>query len=387
MKDTKILKFKDNDVELEIIYSPEENTCWLSTKQMAELFQKDRTSISKYLKNITENKCTANAHISVNFAHISGIDKRQKYYNLDVILNIAKRLKSNRGLMLKTFIDEQLKTNTINQISDEIIIYDDGFHKYELNFSLTEETVWANQTKIADIFETTQQNVSMHINNILEDKELDDSVHKDYLYTALDGKQYLVTFYNLDMILAVGYRVRTAKAISFRRWASGVIINHLKQLYASKGPNCIICRNEILELQKDVTQLKLEAKNEIVYFDGDQLRGFIEVKRFLETAKQEIIIVDNYIGHGFDEVLENIKVKKTIITNNKNKKISTCDNYTVIKTNEFHDRYVLVDDVCYKFGFSLEQLGETLSSAAKITDVFLINAIKNVVQKEVKEKA
>ena len=117
--------------------------------------------------------------------------------------------------MLKTILDEQLKKGEINQISDEIIIYDDGFHKYELNFSLTEETVWANQAKIADIFETTQQNVSLHINNILEDKELDDSVHKDYLYTALDGKQYLVTFYNLDMILAVGYRAKPSNLIQF----------------------------------------------------------------------------------------------------------------------------------------------------------------------------
>ena len=377
MQNTKILIFKDNDVELKIIYSPEEKTCWLSTKQMAELFQKDRTSISKYLKSLTENKCAQNAHISVNFSHISGIDKRQKYYNLDVVLEIAKRLKSDRGLMLKTILDEQLKKGEINQISDEIIIYDDGFHKYELNFSLTEETVWANQAKIADIFETTQQNVSLHINNILEDKELDDSVHKDYLYTALDGKQYLVTFYNLDMILAIGYRVKTSKAISFRRWTSGVIKNHLIKLYESKGANCIICRNEILELQKDVTQLKLEAKNEIVYYKGEQLRGFIEVKRFIETAKQEVILVDNYLGHGYDEVLSNLNVKKTIITNVKNKKIETCDNYTVIKINDNHDRYVLVDNVCYEFSNSLEKLGETTSSSRKITDMFLINAIKN----------
>ena len=127
MQNTEKLIFKDNDVELEIIYSPEEKTCWLSTKQMAELFQKDRTSISKYLKSLTENKCAQNAHISVNFSHISGIDKRQKYYNLDVVLEIAKRLKSDRGLMLKTIIDEQLKKGEINQISDEIIIYDEGF--------------------------------------------------------------------------------------------------------------------------------------------------------------------------------------------------------------------------------------------------------------------
>ena len=388
MEDTKIFKFKDQDIELDIIYSPEEKTLWLSAKQMADLFQKDRTTISRYLQKIIEKQVAKNAHCSVNFAHISGFDKREKYYNLDIVIEIANRVKSMRGLMLKTQLEEQLKKDKLKYIPDEIIIYDDGVNKHELNFSLTEETVWANQAKIAEIFETTQQNVSNHINNILEDNELDDSVHKDYLYTASDGKQYFVTFYNLDMILAIGYRIRSSRAISFRKCVSEIIKAHLKEKYQSKGPNCIICRNDFLEMKNDIKQIKSDVENEIVYYPGDELRGFIEVKRFLETAKREIILIDNYLGHRFDDVFKNLNVEKTIITNKKNKKIDTCESYTVIKINDIHDRYVLVDDVCYKFGSSLEQLGEKISSVEKVTDKLLITKIKslknNVVQKEVK---
>ena len=394
MKSTKTLKFKDKEFELEIPYFTEEEPIWLSLNQIAELFERNRSSISRQINKIfkeenIEKQYAQNAHYNAHYSQIPFSDKPVKLFNLDVILEVGERIKSPRGLMLKSLVNEQLKPTTFDHLSDKIIIYDDGVNKYELNLSLKEETIWANQTKIADIFETTQQNVSKHINNILEDKELDDSVHKDSLYTAPDGKQYLVTFYSLDMILAVGYRVKTTKAIFFRRWVSEVFKQYLKELYESKGPNCIICRNEILELQRDVKQLQLESRQEITYFPGDQLRGFIEIKRFLETAKEEIILVDNYLGHKYDDVLSNLNVKKTIITNFKNKKIETCDNYIVIKTNEVHDRYVLVDDVCYKFGSSLEQIGEKLSSTGKITDLFLINSIKNlknnVVQKEVEK--
>ena len=395
MKDSKILKFKDGDLELDVIYSLKEKTCWLSTKQMCELFNRNQSSISRQINSIyksekfSEKQFRKNATYSPEFAYYSSPFKPVKYYNLDVVLEIARRIKSVRGLMLKTQLEEQLKKDKNDQNIDEIIIYDDGIQKHELLFSLTEETVWANQAKIAEIFETTQQNISLHINNILEDKELDDSVHKDYLYTASDGKQYFVTFYNLDMILAVGYRVRTAKAISFRKCVSEVIKAHLKEKYQSKGPNCIICKNDFLEMKYDIKQIKSDIKNDIVYYQGDELRGFIEVKRFLETAKEEIILIDNYLGHGFDEVLSNIKCNKSIITSTKNTKIATCYNYTVYKIFNGHDRYIIVDDVCYSFTCSLEKIGKDLSSAHKITDPLFINAVKelknNVVQKEVTE--
>ena len=396
MQQTKILKFKDGDFEMEIPYLSEEKNIWLSIKQISEFFHRDHSNISRHIAKIFELKksekhCAEIAHCNMRFSHFAYSKKQIKTYNLETVLQIGNRIKSRRGLLLKTLFEEQLNKDEFDGKSDKIIIYDDGTNKHELNFSLTEETVWANQSQIAEIFETTQENVSMHIRNILEDKELGDSVYKDFLYTASDSKKYLVTFYNLDMILAVGYRVRTSKAIFLRRWVSEVFKIHLKELYSSKGSNCIICRNDILELQRDMKQMKLDSKKEIVYYDGEQLRGFIEVKRFIETAKEEIILVDNYIGHSFDEVLSKLTVKKTIITSVKNKKIDTCDTYTVVKTNENHDRYVLVDNVCYTFSSSLEELGEKTSSSRKITDMFLINSIKNlknnVVQKEVKEKA
>jgi len=91
--------------------------------------------------------------------------------------------------------------------------------------------VWRNQQSIAELFGTSKQNISWHIANILRDSELDEnSVVKDYLTTAADGKPYHVMFYSLEMILSIGYRVRNVRGVQFRRWAT----EHLSE-YLVKG--------------------------------------------------------------------------------------------------------------------------------------------------------
>ena len=103
----------------------------------------------------------------------------------------------------------------------KIIIYktDDG--KVKISLFAKDGSVWLNQNQLADLFDTSVPNISMHISNILKDNELSpDSVIKNYLTTACDGKNYEVTFYSLDMILAIGFRVRSKRGVQFRQWAN-----------------------------------------------------------------------------------------------------------------------------------------------------------------------
>src|ERR1700722_9044889 len=91
--------------------------------------------------------------------------------------------------------------------------------------------VWLNQNQLAELFDTSKQNISLHIVNILKEKELaENSVVKDYLTTATDGKNYHVTFYSLEMILAIGFRVKSFRGTQFRQWAN----RNLKE-YMVKG--------------------------------------------------------------------------------------------------------------------------------------------------------
>ena len=101
----------------------------------------------------------------------------------------------------------------------QILIYQDGATRLQVR--LDGRTVWLTQGLIAELFQTTKQNVSLHLRNIFVDRELEaDSAVKDSLTTAADGKQYRTLYYNLDAIIAVGYRVRSARGTAFRQWAT-----------------------------------------------------------------------------------------------------------------------------------------------------------------------
>ncbi len=104
---------------------------------------------------------------------------------------------------------------------NNIIIYTTQDGKASVALFAKDGNVWMNQSQMAELFDTSKQNISLHVLNILKDKELiSNSVVKDYLTTAADGKDYNITFYALDMILAVGYRVRSARGVQFRQWAT-----------------------------------------------------------------------------------------------------------------------------------------------------------------------
>lgn len=93
-----------------------------------------------------------------------------------------------------------------------------------LEVRLEEDTVWLTQAQMAELFQTSKQNVSLHTNNVFKEKELrQDIVVKDSLTTAADGKNYRVKYYNLDVIISVGYRVKSHRGTQFRQWANGVL--------------------------------------------------------------------------------------------------------------------------------------------------------------------
>ena len=148
--------------------------------------------------------------------------------------------------------------NGVVRKNNDIIFYttDDGQIKIEVR--LEDENVWLTQNAMAELFDTTKQNISLHIKNIFEEKELDEnSVVKENLTTASDGKKYKTKFYNLDLIISVGYRVKSIRGTQFRIWA-----NKLIKEYLIKGYNLNVDRfknngggvyfEEVLEKIRDI---------------------------------------------------------------------------------------------------------------------------------------
>ncbi|HSX26209.1 MAG TPA: virulence RhuM family protein [Chlamydiales bacterium] len=115
-------------------------------------------------------------------------------------------------------------------LNGELILYITEDGKTSVHLKTQEGTVWLTQMEIADLFQTTKQNISLHIKNILLTNELPESVVKDNLTTAADGKRYKTKLYSLSMILAIGYRVESLRGTQFRRWATA----HLQE-YLVKG--------------------------------------------------------------------------------------------------------------------------------------------------------
>ena len=113
-------------------------------------------------------------------------------------------------------------------MNNEIIIYqtDDGTTKIDVR--MEDETVWLTQAQMSELFQTTKQNISLHIGNAFKEGEIEEnSVVKEYLTTAADGKNYKTKFYNLDVVISVGYRVKSVRGTQFRRWALAVLKEYL----------------------------------------------------------------------------------------------------------------------------------------------------------------
>jgi len=140
----------------------------------------------------------------------------------------------------------------------EVIVYTTPDDQIEVQLKIAEETAWLTQLEMAELFQSTKQNISLHINNIFKEGELDaDSVVKEYLTTAADGKQYNIKHYNLDVILAVGYRVRSERGTQFRRWATTTLREYLVKGFVInderlKDPGGWDYFDELLERIRDI---------------------------------------------------------------------------------------------------------------------------------------
>ena len=384
--DYQIITYTDKDFSLDVRVSLLDKNVWLTQNEIAMLFNKARSTISWHISNIfSTNELSASSCVE-NF-DVSG-GKTTKLYSLDVVISIGYRVKSNRGLLLKQFISNYFALSKRNETkNNDIIIYDDGTVHLSVEISPEEETVWLNVNEIAELFATSTENIYMHIKNIIIDNELvwfsttkeNLVVHrfsKKKLTQSRSGKMYEVDYYNLDMIFAIGYRVRSKNAFIFRNWATSVLKTYLLKGYSINETRCLECQTSIIQLQRDYQEIKNSINKQINFRPGEKELVYNAIVDFLKKAEKEIIIIDNYFGHDFDDVLSQINVEKTIVTNSKNSKIETNSIYKVVKRNDIHDRYIIVDDICYHFGTSIIDVGSNISSSSKIESKYFINHLK-----------
>ena len=258
----------------------------------------------------------------------------------------------------------------------EIIKFIDGEFELNVNVSPQEDTVWLNAKELAFLFDRDESVINKHIRKIYKDGELERETTEAKNAFMLNGREYYTKYYNLDVVFSLGSKVKSQRGILFRKWARRILKEYLIHGFAINEKRCIECNNRISQLEIKYHELKEKEQKQLFIQPGDELKSYAAIEKFLLSAKQEILIIDNYFGRDFDSVLSKINVEKTIITNVNNKKIDTNNNYRVIKVNEFHDRYIIVDDVCFHFGSSIGELGDKISHAIKLTDLEVIRVLK-----------
>jgi hypothetical protein len=259
----------------------------------------------------------------------------------------------------------------------EIILYQPD-NSIKLEVRMEEETVWLTQAQMKMLFQTSKQNISLHIGNIFKEGELDkDSVVKDFLTTATDGKNYRMSYYNLDVIISVGYRVKSIQGTRFRQWANTVLKEYLLRGHAVNR------RIERLEQRVNKTEEQIGffvrtalPPVEGVFFDGQIFDAYTFASDLIRSAKRRIILVDNYID---DSVLLMLAkradgVTAEIVTRRVTETLSLdverhnlqYPSISVSENDRFHDRFLVIDDTVYHLGASLKDLGKKLFAFSKM---------------------
>jgi len=267
-------------------------------------------------------------------------------------------------------------------MKNEIILYRPNEVAEHIEVRVENETVWLNQAQMAVLFKQSKQNISLHKNNCFKEGELiPDSVVKDSLTTAIDGKLYKTKFYNLDVIISVGYRVKSKQGTQFRIWATSVLHDYLLKGYAINQRVDRI-ENNIENLTKKVSELSLQLKsNEIptqgVFFNGQIFDTYDLMSKIIRSAKNEIILIDNYID---ETVLTHLSKRaenvEAIIYTKSISRVLQLDlerhnsQYPPIQIKELrdsHDRFLIIDrKELYHIGASLKDLGKKWFAFSKL---------------------
>ena len=175
----------------------------------------------------------------------------------------------------------------------EIVIYTSEDGSVSLDTKLENETIWLTQDMMTKLFETTKQNISLHINNIYKDEELDKtSTVKDFLTVRKEGNRTVsrnIEYYNLDMIIAVGYRVNSKRATQFRKWATSTLKEYITKGYAINEKMLKSKQEQIQTLQSALNLLTRSIENQIKTVDDAQ-----NVAKILDNFAKGLNLLDNF---------------------------------------------------------------------------------------------
>ena len=268
----------------------------------------------------------------------------------------------------------------MNMEKGEIVLYQPD-NSVELEVRVEDETVWLTQAQMAVLFGCSSDNIGLQLKNIFEEREIDPfSTTEEISVVRKEGSRMVrrsLMHYNLDAILSVGYRVSSANATKFRQWANKVLKEYLLRGYA------ITQRIERLERRVSQTEEKIDffvrtslPPVEGVFYEGQIFDARVFVSNLIKSAKQSIVLIDNYVDETVLMMLSKRlnSVTAKVVTKSVSRQLqqdveSHNRQYLPIemevRTN-IHDRFLIIDDTVYHLGASLKDLGKKLFAFSKM---------------------
>ena len=285
------------------------------------------------------------------------------------------------GFNLSNFGEGDL--SNIALAPSQFIFYTSTQGQVKVKVFLDDETIWTTQQGMAEIFDTTKQTISYHLNNIFKELELvKTATVKEILTVQTEGNRSIerqLEYYNLDVIISIGYRVKSQKGVRFRQWATSVLKNYIQNGYVINGEK--ITNDRFVSLENDVNILKSQMNkinskikenslefNQNIFFDGQIYDSYSFVNDLIKLAKSEIVLIDNYIDDTVFTLFSKYpNINFTIYTSTISKQLKLdfekySKQYKNISLKTFkssHDRFLIIDKKeIYHLGASLKDLGK-----------------------------
>ena len=284
-------------------------------------------------------------------------------------------------------------------MKDEIVLYQPDA-TIQLEVRLQDETVWLNQQQMAELFGTDRTSVLRHIHNIYKTHELEEAATcAKIAQVRIEGNRQVrreVPFYNLDMIISVGYRVNSIRGTQFRQWANKVLKDYMLKGYAV-NQRLLNIENQLALQQKQLAdhEEKIDffvrtslPPIEQVFFEGEFFAARALLESLIKTAQKRVIIIDAYVDAATFEMLDvrGKGVTADIYSDSEHKSLRDMHNTTKgvqpVNTHKWstpsHDRWLIIDDSLYHCGHSLKDMGKKLSA------ITLMGTNPETILKEVK---
>lgn len=260
----------------------------------------------------------------------------------------------------------------IESSKGEIVMYQPD-ETIRLEVRMGEDTVWLTQQQMAELFQRDQSVIARHIRNIYKEEELkEEGTYAKFAYMGHDGLQrYEVTQYNLDVIISVGYRVKSKRGTQFRQWANMVLKNYLLKGYVI-NQRLFTLEKQVAELQSKVSFFVRSSLPPVegIFYDGQIFDAYAQIVSMIKQAKRSIVLVDNYVDETTLTMLSKrgANVSATIYTKQTAQQFQLdvqrhnqqYPPITIHACQRNHDRFLIIDDVVYLFGASLKDAGKKL---------------------------